>query len=244
MFEPVRVEPTYRKVAGAISARILDRSLGRGTALPSELALAQQFGVNRSTVREALRELESSGLIARGRGTKRMVVASPGGDALADRVSQALVLSDVTVEQVWEALMVLEPPAAQSAAQRRSASDLERIDASVARFARDRDDTAMALAAIAEFFSSVAEAAHNPVLSLAQAPALQVLDSSLAVLLDRIPQARQRVHDAQQQIARAVHAGDAPLARLWMERHIRDFRRGFVLAQIDLGYRVSIGASR
>ena len=244
VFEPVRAEPTYRKVASAISARIIDRTLERGAALPSELDLAHQFGVNRSTVREALRELESSGLIARGRGTKRMVVASPGGDALADRVSQALVLSDVTVAQVWEALMVLEPPAAHAAAERRSAPDMERIDAAVARFARQRDDSVMAMAGIAEFFSAIADAAQNPVLALAQAPALQVLISSLALLLDRIPQARQRVQDAQEHIARAIRAGDAPLARLWMERHIRDFRRGFVLAGIDLDYRVSIHAER
>ena len=238
------MEPTYRKVASAIAARIIDRSLTRGMPLPPELELAAQFGVNRSTVREALRELESGGLVSRAKGTKRMVVAEPGGDALAERVSQALVLSDVTVEQVWEALMVLEPPAAVAAAERRTDVDLGRIAAAVERFRRDNADSERAMSAVADFFSAVAGAAQNPVLALAQAPALQVLTSSLALLIDRIPQARQRVMTAQQRILEAITAQDATEAQLWMERHIRDFRRGFLIAGIDLSYRVSIDAVR
>ena len=244
MFEPVRAEPTYRRVASAIAARIFDRSLARGVPLPPELELAAQFGVNRSTVREALRELESGGLIARGKGTKRMVVAQPGGGALADRVSQALVLSDVTVLQVWESLMVLEPPAAVAAAERRSDADLARIAAAAERFRRDNADSERAMAAVADYFSAIADAAQNPVLALAQAPALQVLTSSLALLIDRIPQARQRVMTAQERILEAIRARDADLARLWMERHVRDFRRGFLIAGIDLGYRVSVTPTR
>lgn len=244
VFEPVRSEPTYRRVASAIAARIIDRSLERGMPLPPELELAAQFGVNRSTVREALRELESGGLITRGKGTKRMVVARPGGDALSDRVSQALVLSDVTVEQVWEALMVLEPPAAQAAAERRRDTDLVRIAAAVERFSRDSADSEQAMAAVAEFFSAIADAAQNPVLALAQAPALAVLTSSLALLIDRIPQARSRVAAAQRRIQDAVVAKDAAGAKLWMERHIRDFRRGFLIAGIDLNYRVSMDSPR
>ena len=244
MFEPVRAEPTYRRVASAIAARIIDRSLLRGMQLPPETELAAQFGVNRSTVREALRELESGGLIARGKGTKRMVVAQPGGDALADRVSQALVLSDVTVEQVWESLMVLEPPAAVAAANRRNDADVARIAAAAERVRRDNADSERAMAAVADFFSAIADAAQNPVLALAQGPALQVLTSSLAMLIDRIPQARQRVMTAQERILAAVAAGDPDNARLWMERHIRDFRRGFLIAGIDLGYRVSLATAR
>lgn len=239
VFAPVSTEPTYRRVASAISARIVDRTLERGMALPSELDLAQQLGVNRSTVREALRELESTGLIARGKGTRRMVVAEPGGDALADRIGQALLLSDVTVVQVWEALMVLQPPIAQAAAERRTAADLATITEAAASYERDQSEPAAAMAAIAGFFSAVASATHNPVLVLCQAPTLQVLVSSLELLLDRVPQARARVGDAQTHLVAAIRDQDAGLARLWMERHIRDFRRGFVLAGIDLDYRLA-----
>lgn len=243
MFEPLRSEPAYRKVASAIAARIIDRSLLPGMSLPPELDLAAQFAVNRSTVREALRELESGGLLVRRRGTKRLIVAQPGGDALADRVSQALVLSDVTVEQIWEALMVLEPPAAHAAAARRSDQDLHRIGLAAERFRLHEADAQLALGAVADFFSAIAAAAGNPVLALAQAPALQLLTSTLILLIDRVPQARQRVQTAQRELLGAITARDSDTARLWMDRHIRDFRRGFVIAGIDLGYRVSIGAA-
>ena len=64
-FTHIRIEPAYRKVAAALLDRILDRSLRDGDRLPPETELARQFGVNRSTVREALRELQTSGLLAR-----------------------------------------------------------------------------------------------------------------------------------------------------------------------------------
>src|SRR5580693_1280647 len=62
---PLLLEPAYRKVAEAIGARILSRALHEGQRLPPETELARQFAVNRSTVREALRELESRGLVQR-----------------------------------------------------------------------------------------------------------------------------------------------------------------------------------
>ena len=71
-FAKVLIEPAYRKVAAAIGARILGRTLQDGERLPPETELARQFGVNRSTVREALRELESRGLLQRRPGSKLM----------------------------------------------------------------------------------------------------------------------------------------------------------------------------
>src|SRR4029453_9200512 len=117
-FEQIRIEPAYRKVAAALMERILDRTLREGERLPSETELARQFGVNRSTVREAVRELESNGLVARRRGSKLLVVTRPEADHVADGVSRALVLHDVTYLDVWEALTILEPPIAEAAGGR------------------------------------------------------------------------------------------------------------------------------
>ena len=72
LFEPLDDHPAYRQIANLIEQRIVGRSLRTGDPLPSETDLARQFGVNRSTVREAIRELETQGLLGRGRGRKRL----------------------------------------------------------------------------------------------------------------------------------------------------------------------------
>src|SRR5437879_9338555 len=112
-FAPLLIETAYRKVAAAIGERILSRALREGERLPPETELARQFGVNRSTVREALRELESSGLVKRRPGSKLMSVTRPQHDAIAEGVSRALVMHDVTFLEVWEALTIIEPPIAE-----------------------------------------------------------------------------------------------------------------------------------
>lgn len=233
-FPPLPFEPTYRRVATAIEARIVDRSLRDGDALPTETSLASQFGVNRSTVREALRELESNGLVERRRGTKRMVVARPATAAVADRVSRTLMLHDVTAREVWETLTILEPSAAEGAARHRDAASLARIRAAAAHFAADNADSRLAVAAVAEFFRSVVAAGGNRAVALAQEPLVLLLQSALAAMIDRVPQARARIATAQRRILAAIEERDVEAARAWMTKHVRDFRRGFEIAGIDL----------
>ena len=126
-FDRVLIEPAYRKVAAAIGERILSRTLREGERLPPETELARQFGVNRSTVREALRELESRGLLQRRPGSKLMSVSRPQHAAVAQGVSHALLLHDVTVQHLWEALTILEPPLTAAATRARTAADLEAV---------------------------------------------------------------------------------------------------------------------
>src|SRR5882757_5821677 len=238
-FDQIVMEPAYRKVAAAIAERILSRSLREGERLPPETELARQFGVNRSTVREALRELESSGLVKRRPGSKLMSVTRPQHDAIAEGVSRALVMHDVTFLEVWEALTIIEPPIAEAAARTRTAEDLAGIAAAAERFAVLNADSERAVHYAAEFFRSVGRATHNQVLGLAQEPLLQLLEPSLRVMIDKVPQARSRIATAQKRIVEALEARDAEGARTWMAKHIRDFRKGYEIAEIDLELRVT-----
>lgn len=233
-FPPLPYEPSYRRVAAAIAARIHDRSLKEGEPLPPETALAGQFAVNRSTIREALRELESDGLLERRRGTKRMVVTRPGPGHVAGRVSHALALQDVTVREVWETLTIVEPPLAELAARSRTGAGLEGVRVAAEAFAAAGSDTVRDVDAVGAFFRAVAHAGGNRILPLAQEPLLLLLQSALRVMIDRVPQARARIATAQRRIVAAIEAQDAETARTWMLKHVRDFRRGFEVAGIDL----------
>lgn len=238
-FEQILMEPAYRKVAAAIGDRILSRSLREGERLPAESELARQFGVNRSTVREALRELESGGLVKRRPGSKLMSVSRPQHDAVAEGVSRALVMHDVTFLEVWGALTILVPPIAEAAARARTAEDLTRVAAAAARFVAQNTDTGRAVHDAAEFFRCVGKATHNQVLGFAQEPLLQLLEPSLQVMIDKVPQARTRIVTAQKRIIEALEARDAEGARTWMAKHIRDFRKGYEIAEIDLELRIT-----
>ncbi len=238
-FAPLLLEPAYRKVAAAIGARILSRALREGERLPSETELARQFGVNRSTVREALRELESRGLVQRRPGSKLMSVSRPRQEAVAAGVSHALLLHDVTVRDVWEALTILEPPIARAAARERSTRDLERIAAAIEAFSTAHAATEQAVQRSAEVFRCLGQATHNPVLGLAQEPLLQLLEPSLRVMIDKVPQARARIGTAHRRLLEALEARDQEGAHAWMARHIRDFRRGYEIAGIDLELRLT-----
>lgn len=237
-FDQILLVPGYRKVATAITERILSRELREGERLPPETELARQFGVNRSTVREALRELESGGLLERRPGSKLMTVSRPQHRAIAKDVSRALALHDVTFFEVWEALTQLEPPIAEIAARNRTAADLDSIAAACEQFAQRNAETEKAVHHAAEFFRCAGRATHNQVLALAQEPLLDLLEPSLRVLIDKVPQARSRIATAQRRILEAIGKHDADAARSWMAKHIRDFRKGYELAEIALDCRI------
>lgn len=232
-FAPIRVEPAYKKVAAALLGRITDRSISAGERLPPEMELARQFGVHRGTVREALRELETNGVLKRERGSKLMMVTRPARGAVAANVSRALSLHDVSYHDVWEALTALEPPIAGAAARERSAADLARLDDVVARQTDDLG-TDEAVELTAAFFRAVGEATHNGVFMLAHEPLVGLLVPSLGAMIDKVPQARGRITEAQRRLADTIRARDAAAAQDWMAKHIRDFRRGFEIARIAL----------
>ena len=233
LFDPVEREPAYIRVSSAIESKILSRTLRDGDVLPAELELAQQFKVHRSTVREALRQLESAGLVTRPPGAKRMVVSRPLAAKVSSGMRHALVMHDVTFVDVWEAMMVIEPEVAALAATRRTQADVDALVQAAEAFRTWPKDDPHAVDVVAEFFQAMGAASRNQVLVLAKQSLTDALAPSLARMIDTVPQARQRIADAQRRIITAVRDKNAEEARRWMSKHVRDFQRGYELAGIS-----------
>jgi len=118
-----------------------------------------------------------------------------------------------------------------AAASRCTAAQLHTLTRAAARFRRAVGDTPAAVAAVVEFFTAVAKASGNQVLSLSQAPLNLLLAPALTQIIDRLPQARGRIQAAQDHITAAIKRRDRDAARSWMDKHIRDFKRGFDLSR-------------
>lgn len=123
VFTKVVVEPAYKAVSTAIERAIVDGSIAPGAALPTEGELSERFGVHRSTVREAIRQVEQEGLLQRGEG-RRLFVCLPGVQDLAPRAARLLLLQQTTFRELWELAVSLEPLSSRLAATHAHDGDL------------------------------------------------------------------------------------------------------------------------
>lgn len=232
VFETLKRLPAYRVAEQTIRGRILDGSLAPGTLLPPEHDLAEQLGVTRPTVREAMRSLESAGLIERG-ARRRMAVTAPNKSVVTNAMHEAIVLHGVSYRELWEVQTAIEPLAARLAAGNITADLLARLQANLDTTADCLDNPIALAAADVEFHDLVAQASDNHALLLAREPLGALLFPAYGTVIQRIGPGR-RLFEAHSRIFRALEAGDADTAQDWMTKHIVDFRRGCELAGLDL----------
>jgi GntR family transcriptional repressor for pyruvate dehydrogenase complex len=228
MFDRITAIPAYRIVYEAIEEQILIGRLVAGDQLPTETELAGQFGLARHTVREGLRLLEDSGLVIRESG-RRLFVKAPHYAELAPRVSRALIMQRVTIEELWEASMAFEPSAAFRAAPRISDDQIGQLQANLEQMEEELAAGNSIIALDDAFHTLVAEIAGNKALLLAREPIAQLFYPALATLFAHPGSSTgpgRRV-EAHRHIIAALKARSSETAELWMRRHIVDFRRGY-----------------
>jgi DNA-binding FadR family transcriptional regulator len=239
-FAPLERAPAYKLVYDAIEKEIHNGRLKVGDKLPSETTLAEQFGVNRSTIREGIRLLEQGGLIQR-EGGKRPRVSLPHYLDLASRATRALVLHSVTFRELWEASVLLEPATAELAANRITARHLEDLEsnlrdmgAAVERVENNQlVDVADFVTLDSQFHEILAHAAGNRVLALSREPVSRLFIPAGRVILPRL-RSHRRVLDAHNAIYEALRDGEIERVREWMKRHMEDFKRGYEATGMDL----------
>ncbi len=229
----LRASHAYQQVSAEIEAQILDGRLQPGEALPGEVEMAALFGVNRSTVREGIRRLESEGLVRR-ISPRRMVISVPRSRDLATRTSRALRMLEVTFQELWTTAMATEPLAAELAALSATEERIERLRDNQRRMAAAMESGGELVDLDQEFHALVAAASGNRALQLAREPVGLLLYSGLEALLPHLPQAPARQLEAHGRIVDAIAGGRAEDARDWCRRHIVDFRRGYLMARLPL----------
>lgn len=222
-----RLRPAYRQVADELRAQIVAGVLAAGERLPTEPELAQLFGVSRGTVREALRVLASQHLIKTTRGVQGgSFVASPDPAQLIEDMGGALGVLVMTprlsVSNLLEARLLLEPVAARLAAERADEDTVQavRLAAKAPRDARDPSGFTPHI----NFHTTVLMATGNPMLAMMLQPLSDVLRTRLE---------RSRAHErtlwddidaCHIALTDAIAAGDGERAERLMREHLLELR--------------------
>jgi DNA-binding FadR family transcriptional regulator len=152
---------TAARGAAAIAAQlheaILKGAHGHGQRLPAERHLAEHFGTSRSTVREALRQLEEMDLVTRriGSGTFVNRPAEPGEGHVAENTSPL---------ELIEVRQAVEPHMARMAVAHATARDLEALADALAVLESCGADRELFSSADERFHVALAEATDNPLM--------------------------------------------------------------------------------
>jgi GntR family transcriptional regulator, transcriptional repressor for pyruvate dehydrogenase complex len=161
----IKVPKAGEVVAARIRRQIASGKLPIGHQLPQEEELTATFGIARTTLREALRVLESQGLIGikRGRGGGA-IVTEPKLDSLSEMIGVVMQLRRTTLGDLDDARMMIEPPLAGRLARKHTQEDLDVLNAIVARAdaaAESSDGAAFGHAAAALHEAIITRAGNN-----------------------------------------------------------------------------------
>lgn len=223
MYKVIQSSRLYEQIVQQIEDSIVRGELTEGSQLPAERELAEQFGVSRTAVREAIKALQEKGLVDAfpGRGT---FVTSGTSNSMRRSLDRIIKTSE---QNGWSYLVevreILEPEIAALAATRADAEDIAAMHLCVEKMDKAVRDSEAFIEADLDFHLALAEAAANPIV-------LSLIDSIIGLLreqrlrISRVeggPERGQRYHRS---ILEAIERHDAHAARVAMQAHLWQVR--------------------
>jgi GntR family transcriptional repressor for pyruvate dehydrogenase complex len=223
MYKIVRTSRLYEQIVQQVEESVQKGVLKQGDKLPPERDLAQQFGVSRTAVREAVKALREKGLVEAypGRGTFIMD-SSPYTFRLSlDRMMKTSQGEGLTY--LTEVREIMEPEIAAMAAARADNDALATMRESVAIMDQAKKDPEAFIEADLDFHLALAEAAANPII-------LSLIDSIVGLLREQrmgvfqVEGGPERGQYHHKKIMEAVEHRDSAGAREAMKAHLRQVR--------------------
>jgi GntR family transcriptional regulator, transcriptional repressor for pyruvate dehydrogenase complex len=222
MFQPIRVERVSERVANQLKRVIADGIFKVGDRLPSERDLAEQMGVSRPSVREAIQQLEVLG----------MVETLHGGGSIVKNITEQQLRSPMEillgddrqrVLELTEVRSFMEAWAAREAATKRTPAEVERMRRYLREMEQDFEKGQIRFEVDFKFHTEIAAATHNTVFLHLIDSVYQLINYSIRIHREQIFVARtdqETILVHHQKVFRAIEAGDPQAAESAMKEHL------------------------
>lgn len=210
---------------------ILEGNLKDGDFLPTEMELCQKLGVGRSTLREALKTLESKGIIQKKRGIG-VIVVDKGGEALRDILKLVLIRGRTTMDELFEVRYTNEIRTAELAAIHANEEDLMDMKKYLKIMSNNSSSIDDYIQADIDFHLAIAEASKNKVFYLILNTIRPLLEEMIQLInkeYDYRPEITYKFH---QKIYNSIRSKNPEKAVLAMDEHLKETRAALSLFQI------------
>ncbi|MBQ8507602.1 MAG: FadR family transcriptional regulator [Clostridia bacterium] len=219
----------YEDIAARMIAQIHAGTLRPGDRLPPERALAEEYGVSRTAIREALRSMEMMGCVESrvGEGT---FIKAPSLSNIVDPFSMVLTQNRQLGSELIEVRLILETEVAALAARRRTDEQLTDLEQAIQDMKGDIESGGMGVEADAAFHSILAEAAGNEALHVMLDMCEGMLSRTRPITqaVKGVPKMALKDHAA---ICEAIRIRDEKAARRLMRTHLNRALRNLNKAQ-------------
>jgi len=215
---PIKSTRIYEEIVRQVKQMIAEGRLKSGDRLPPERDLAEKFVVSRTSVREALRVLESLGLIEirAGEGT---FVRGVSVESLIEPLALVMAAQREAIGELFEARRVLEPAIAALAAGRATPEEIHEMERILEDQAKEIAAGKTGLAQDAAFHAAIGTAAHNRAITRIAHAIMDLLTQSREESLNT-PGRPTRSHQDHRRILQAIARRNATAARQAMLDHL------------------------
>jgi GntR family transcriptional regulator, transcriptional repressor for pyruvate dehydrogenase complex len=216
--EPIKSTRIYEEIVRQIRTMIAEGRLKSGDRLPPERDLAEKFLVSRTSVREALRALESLGLveIRPGEGT---FVRQVSIESLIGPLALVVASHREAIGELFEARRLLEPLIAGLAAVRATPDEIQEMERILEEQAKEVAAGRTGLAQDAQFHAAIGAAAHNRAITRIAGALVDLLAQSREESLNA-PGRPDRSHRDHHRILEAITRRDQTAAHAAMVDHL------------------------
>jgi GntR family transcriptional repressor for pyruvate dehydrogenase complex len=242
MFKTIQQNKAPRQIIQQIRAAILEGELKPGNRLAAETELMRQFGVSKSTLREALRALEYLGLIEIRKGANGgAFVAEVDMQITMESLANFLHFRSLSIHHITLIRRNLEPCAAQIAAEAMSEEDLEQLKRliEVSKSALGRGDIGTLRKSEIQFHRTIASASQNPILILILDFIENLLEDVKRILKPDLAFSK-AVIESHKRICRALQRRDGEMASQEMLRDVLNVEKGLAALSSSKGKSVGL----
>jgi len=218
MLKAIKKIRIYEEVVSQIHELIREGKFKAGDQLPPERELAETFKVSRTSVREALRTLETEGLVVSRTGTGTFVADLPI-ESLVAPLAALLIEEKSALADIFEMRKLIEPHIASMAAERATKRDIERMRRILEKQREEVNRGATGVEEDAEFHFSIGRATQNHALEKLVSGLMDILSHSREESL-QTPGRRLASLESHHKILSAIEEHSNERARAAMLRHI------------------------